>query len=161
MYVARLIEMRADPYTPRAAVDSGATVSVEFTPSITAPADALMMVSPIISSSEEEIQMNNPEGPADPTFDASSGDETEAGMPELIPVQEAEVVHQPSMVSVAERIRVVYRGSVAQSSYEAPLPNTYLWSSMHGLLADHTMSPVRTALSSTDAELFALAHLMR
>ena len=83
-----------------------------------------------------------------------------AGLHELIGVDAAEVEHQPSMVHVAERLRVVYRRSVAQSSYEPPLPNSYLWSAMQGSIAENVMSPVNTALSSTDAELFALAHSM-
>ena len=160
IYATRSHDMPADPYTRGYVADTGAASDVVFEPSLPPPADALLTVSPLNSSSEEELQMPNLGSPADPTFDADSDDDTMAGLPELIGVDAAEVQNQPSMVHVAERLRVVYRGSVAQSSYEPPLPNSYLWSSMHGSIAENVMSPVSTALSSTDAELFALAHSM-
>lgn len=106
------------------------------------------------------IRMPSPRSPADPTFDADSDDDTQAGLPDLVEVDAAEVVHQPSMVHHAERLRVVYRGSVAQSSSDQPIPNSYLWPSMYGAIANVTSAPITTALSSADAELFSLAHAM-
>ena len=155
-------EMPADSYTRGPVFDTGAATDVaQIPPRVRAPP---MAVSSVKSSSDDEIQMQDPENPAvlaDPTYDASSGDDTATRLPELMAVDHAEVIHHPFMNAAAERIRVVYRGSVAQSSSDIPLPNTYLWSSMHGSLANHAISPVRTALSSSDAELFALATAMR
>ena len=95
---------------------------------------------------------------------ADSDDETASGLLDLLEVEDAQVVHEHSMVHRAERLRVVYRGSVAQSSSDPPIPNSYLWSSIHGAIASisytDALQPIATALSTSDAELFSLAHAM-
>ena len=103
--------------------------------------------------------MQNAGLPEVETFDDETG-----SMPELEAVEEAQVVHEDSMVRTTERLRLVFRGSIAQSSSEPPLPSSFRWSSTHGAIASITYSdaqfPIATALSSADAVIYALSQSM-